>query len=176
MFGFINIYKEKGMTSHDVVACLRRITGIRRIGHAGTLDPAAQGVLPVAIGNAARLIEYLTDEKAYIAKLHLGATSTTCDIEGEIVEKIHSAYNNCDGIIINPGAYTHTSVAIRDAIAAVNIPAVEIHITNIHGREDFRHKSLIANVCTGQISGFGTNGYKLGLKGLVDMLLKDVNP
>lgn len=87
MFGFINIYKEKGMTSHDVVACLRRITGIRRIGHAGTLDPAAQGVLPVAIGNAARLIEYLTDEKAYIAKLHLGATSTTCDIEGEIVEK-----------------------------------------------------------------------------------------
>lgn len=90
--------------------------------------------------------------------------------EGEIVEKIHSAYNNADGIIINPGAYTHTSVAIRDALAAVNIPTVEIHMTNIHGREDFRHKSLIAPVCMAQISGFGFDSYKLGLKGLVDFL------
>ena len=113
---------------------------------------------------------------AYSFELGIALETFQSNHEGEIVEKIHSAYNNCDGIIINPGAYTHTSVAIRDAIAAVNIPAVEIHITNIHGREDFRHKSLIANVCTGQISGFGTNGYKLGLKGLVDMLLKDVNP
>ncbi len=113
---------------------------------------------------------------AYSFELGIDLETFQSNHEGEIVEKIHSAYNNCDGIIINPGAYTHTSVAIRDAIAAVNIPAVEIHITNIHGREDFRHKSLIADVCTGQISGFGTNGYKLGLKGLVDMLLKDVNP
>ena len=90
--------------------------------------------------------------------------------EGEIVEKIHSAYNNADGIIINPGAYTHTSVAIRDALAAVNIPTVEIHMTNIHGREDFRHKSIIAPVCMAQISGFGFDSYKLGLKGLVDFL------
>lgn len=88
--------------------------------------------------------------------------------EGEIVEKIHSAYNNFDGIIINPGAYTHTSIAIRDAIAAVNIPTVEIHITNIHAREEFRQKSVIAPVCMAQISGFGLNGYKLGLRGLVD--------
>lgn len=93
--------------------------------------------------------------------------------EGEIVEKIHSAYNNADGIIINPGAYTHTSVAIRDALAAVNIPTVEIHMTNIHGREDFRHKSIIAPVCTAQISGFGFDSYKLGLKGLVDFLKID---
>ncbi len=93
--------------------------------------------------------------------------------EGEIVEKIHSAYNNADGILINAGAYTHTSLAIRDAIAAVNIPTVEIHITNIHAREDFRHKSLIAPVCMAQISGFGTDSYKLGLKGLVDFLKSD---
>lgn len=93
--------------------------------------------------------------------------------EGEIVEKIHSAYNNADGIIINPGAYTHTSVAIRDALAAVNIPTVEIHMTNIHGREDFRHKSIIAPVCMAQISGFGFDSYKLGLKGLVDFLKID---
>lgn len=93
--------------------------------------------------------------------------------EGEIVEKIHSAYNNAAGIVINPGAYTHTSVAIRDAIAAVNIPAVEVHMTNIHAREDFRHTSLIAPVCMAQISGFGFDGYKLGLKGLVDFLKSD---
>lgn len=95
--------------------------------------------------------------------------------EGEIVEKIHSAYNNADGIIINPGAYTHTSVAIRDALAAVNIPTVEIHMTNIQGREDFRHKSIIAPVCTAQISGFGFDSYKLGLKGLVDFLKIDTS-
>ncbi len=93
--------------------------------------------------------------------------------EGEIVEKIHSAYNNAAGIVINPGAYTHTSVAIRDAIAAVNIPTVEVHMTNIHAREDFRHTSLIAPVCMAQISGFGFDGYKLGLKGLVDFLKSD---
>ncbi len=93
--------------------------------------------------------------------------------EGEIVEKIHSAYQNVEGIVINPGAYTHTSVAIRDAIAAVNIPTVEVHMTNIHAREDFRHTSLIAPVCMAQISGFGFDGYKLGLKGLVDFLKSD---
>lgn len=111
---------------------------------------------------------------AYSFELGIDLETFQSNHEGEIVEKIHSAYNNCDGIIINPGAYTHTSVAIRDALAAVNIPAVEIHITNIHGREDFRHKSLMADVCIGQISGFGTNGYKLGLKGLVDILQEDI--
>ena len=90
--------------------------------------------------------------------------------EGEIVEKIHSAINNFDGIVINPGAYTHTSVAIRDAISAVRIPTVEIHITNIHSREEFRQKSLIAPVCLAQISGFGLEGYKLGLRGLTNFL------
>ena len=90
--------------------------------------------------------------------------------EGEIVEKIHSALNNFDGIVINPGAYTHTSVAIRDALSAVNSPTVEIHMTNVYSREEFRHKSLIAPVCIGQISGFGPNSYKLGLKALTDFL------
>lgn len=95
--------------------------------------------------------------------------------EGEIVEKIHSALNNVDGIVINPAAYTHTSVAIRDAIAAVNIPTVEVHMTNINSREDFRQKSLTAPVCIAQICGFGTESYKLGLKGLVDFLNKHNN-
>jgi len=96
--------------------------------------------------------------------------------EGEIVEKIHSAYNNADGIVINPGAYTHTSVAIRDAISGVNIPTVEIHMTNIHAREDFRHKSLIAPVCIAQISGFGLESYKLALRGLADFLKNSTTP
>ena len=110
---------------------------------------------------------------AYSFELGVDIEMFQSNHEGEIVEKIHSAYKTADGIIINPGAYTHTSVAIRDALAAVDIPTVEIHMTNIHSREDFRHKSLIAPVCIAQISGFGFESYKLGLKGLVDFLKND---
>lgn len=111
---------------------------------------------------------------SYSFELGIDIETFQSNHEGEIVEKIQSAYGNVDGIVINPAAYTHTSVAIRDAIAAVNIPAVEIHMTNIHSREDFRHNSLIAPVCIAQISGFGAQSYKLGLKGLVEFL-KDKN-
>lgn len=94
------------------------------------------------------------------------------NIEGKIVEKIHSAKDAIDGIIINAGAYTHTSIAIRDAISAVNIPTIEVHMTNIYKREEFRHHSYLAPVCIGQISGFGANSYKLGLKAVIDYLNK----
>lgn len=94
------------------------------------------------------------------------------NIEGEIINKIQQALNNFDGIVINPGGYTHTSVAIRDAISSVNLPCVEVHMTNIHAREEFRQKSLIAPVCIGQIAGFGQNVYKLGLKALIEHLEK----
>ena len=107
---------------------------------------------------------------SYSFELGIDIETYQSNHEGEIVEKIHSAYNNADGIVKNPGAYTHTSVAIRDAIAAVNLPTVEVHMTNIHSREDFRHKSMIAPVCIAQISGFGADCYKLGLKGLTDIL------
>lgn len=90
--------------------------------------------------------------------------------EGEIIDKIQSTIGIFDGIVINPGGYTHTSVAIRDAISAVNIPTVEVHLTNISAREEFRHKSLISPVCIGQIAGFGKNSYKLGLKAINDYL------
>lgn len=86
MFGFLNIYKPKGMTSHDVVAVLRKITQIRQIGHTGTLDPFAEGVLPICIGKATRLIEYLEDDKEYLATVQFGKNTTTYDIEGEITE------------------------------------------------------------------------------------------
>ena len=87
MFGFINVYKPKGLTSFDVVARMRRLTGIKQIGHTGTLDPFATGVLPVCIGKATKLIEYLPDDKEYIAKVQFGANTDTYDLEGEITEK-----------------------------------------------------------------------------------------
>lgn len=90
--------------------------------------------------------------------------------EGEIVEKIHSAIGNFDGIVINAGAYTHTSVAIRDAIAGVNIPTIEVHLTNIYQREEFRHHSYLAPVCLGQISGLGFDGYKFAMKALKEIV------
>lgn len=85
MFGFLNVYKPQGKTSHDIVAILRRVTKIKQIGHTGTLDPFAEGVLPICIGKATRLIEYLEDDKAYIGTVQLGKSTTTYDVEGEIV-------------------------------------------------------------------------------------------
>ena len=90
--------------------------------------------------------------------------------EGELVTWIQKARTGYDGIIINPAAYTHTSIAIRDAIAAVGLPTVEVHLSNIHQREEFRHRSHIAGVAIGQISGLGPTGYLLALRGLHDHL------
>lgn len=90
--------------------------------------------------------------------------------EGELIDKIQSSKNNYDGIIINAGGYTHTSVALRDAIASVSIPTVEVHMTNIHAREEFRHTSLLSAVCIAQVIGFKENSYKYALEGLIEYL------
>lgn len=100
MFGFLNIYKPVGMTSHDVVAVLRRLTKIKQIGHTGTLDPFAEGVLPVCIGKATRLIEYLKDDKEYLATVQFGASTNTFDVDGQVVstseKKVsHRDVENC---------------------------------------------------------------------------------
>ena len=87
--------------------------------------------------------------------------------EGEIVELIQQAKNKFDALVINPAAYTHTSIAIRDALAAIDIPAVEVHLSNIYAREEFRHTSLTAPVVKGQVSGFGVNSYLLGLRAAI---------
>ena len=88
------------------------------------------------------------------------------NIEGEIIEKIQASRNNDDGLIINAGGYTHTSVAIHDALKILKIPIIELHITNIYNREDFRHKSLISKVAKGVICGFGANGYIMALNAM----------
>jgi len=92
------------------------------------------------------------------------------NLEGEIVDRIQECLGDTSGIIINPAAYTHTSIAIRDAISAVQIPTIEVHLSNIYQREEFRHKSLTAPVCVGQISGMGPNGYRLAMMGMMQIV------
>lgn len=103
-------------------------------------------------------------------KLQVSLFCLQSNCEGTLVDAIHNARSQHQGILINAGAYTHTSVAIRDAIAAVQIPTVEVHLSNIYTREEFRHYSYIASVVIGQISGFGVDSYRLGLQALVNYL------
>lgn len=107
---------------------------------------------------------------AYSFELGIDIETFQSNSEGEIIDKIQQALTNFNGLIINAGGYSHTSVAIRDAISSINLPCVEVHMTNLYAREDFRHKSLIAPVCVGQITGFGKESYKLGLKAISDVL------
>ena len=89
--------------------------------------------------------------------------------EGELVDWIHEANDNFAAVVLNAGAYTHTSIALHDAIKAVSVPVIELHISNIHAREEFRHHSAIAAACVGQICGFGTSGYTLALRAVMDL-------
>lgn len=104
-------------------------------------------------------------------ELGVEVRSVQSNSEGELVEKIQSAGKKFDGVVMNPAAYTHTSVALRDAVGAVSIPVVEVHLSNIYQREDFRHHSFIAPVARGQICGFGVNSYLLGLEAVIKLVM-----
>ena len=108
--------------------------------------------------------------KKVARKRKVSLTIAQSNVEGRIVDLIGKGRNRFDGLLINPAAYTHTSIAIRDAIAASAIPTVEVHISNIHSREEFRHKSLITPVAKGTVLGFGMKSYILGLEALIDLI------
>jgi 3-dehydroquinate dehydratase II len=128
----------------------------------GLREPGIYGVSTLAQINA-RAIELGKS-------LDVAVTSMQSNHEGVLVDAIHAARDLHDGIVINAGAYTHTSIAIRDAIAAVQMPTVEVHLSNIYRRETFRHHSYLAPIVVGQISGFGAYSYELGLQALVNHL------
>lgn len=121
----------------------------------GTRDPAVYGTTTLAEINA--------ELTARAAARGAQVETVQSNLEGELVDLIQSARGRFDAIVINPGGYTHTSVAIRDAIEAVALPTIEVHLSNLHAREPFRHTSITAARCVGQISGFGAQSYYLGL-------------
>lgn len=130
----------------------------------GSREPELYGTLTLDEINGALL--------ALAAELGCEAAFFQSNSEGALVDRIQSAPHECAGILINPAAYTHTSVAIRDALSAVALPTVEVHLSNIHRREEFRQKSFVAPVALGQISGFGLDSYLLGFRALFNLIKK----
>ena len=130
----------------------------------GTREPAIYGKLSLNEINSAMT--------AFAAELGIDLTIFQSNSEGALIDRIHSAIGAFDGIVINPAAYTHTSVAIRDALSAAALPTVEVHLSNIHSREEFRSRSFIAPVAVGQISGFGLDSYLLGLRAIFNHITK----
>ncbi len=128
------------------------------------------GVREQQIYGPMKLEQIHAQMKEFAGQNNLEVEFFQSNLEGEIVDKIQECYGDAQGIIINAAAYTHTSIAIRDAIAAVNIPAIEVHISNIHRREDFRKENMIAPVCTSSVIGFGPFGYHLAMMGMLQIM------
>ena len=126
----------------------------------GTREPEIYGAMTLDDLNT-RLIEEGS-------KMGTEVTCQQSNHEGALIDILQDARLWADGVIFNPGGYTHTSVALRDAVAAIGIPVVEVHLSNVYAREEFRHKSLLSAVCIGKISGFGWQSYILGLRALIE--------
>ena len=133
----------------------------------GTREPEIYGSMTLGDINT-QLIEL---GKQFGAELKCGQSNH----EGALIDALQDAQMWADGVIFNPGGYTHTSIALRDAIAALKIPVVEVHLSNVYAREDFRHHSMISAVCKGKIVGFGWRSYTLGFRALAE-ILQDINP
>lgn len=125
------------------------------------------------IYGATTLDQVVQEVQRQAAKLGFDVAAFQSNSEGAIIDAIHESRATCAGIIINPGAYTHTSIAIRDAIEAVELPVIEVHISNIHKREPFRRHSYVSEVAAGVVAGCGTHGYVLALDALVHLLKKE---
>ena len=134
----------------------------------GTREPTIYGAMTLEELNASLIRLGM--------ELGVSIESRQSNVEGELVTWIQEAKQRFDGLVFNPAAYTHTSIALRDAIVGVEIPMVEVHLSNIHRRESFRRRSYLASVALGQISGFGPHSYLLGLRALVDALQRTIPP
>ncbi len=128
------------------------------------------GVREQQVYGSMRLEQIHAQMKDFAANSGMEVEFFQSNLEGELVDKIQECYGDANGIIINAAAYTHTSIAIRDAISAVNLPTIEVHISNIHRREEFRKQNMIAPVCTSSIVGFGPFGYHLAMVGMVQIM------
>ena len=125
------------------------------------------GTREKSIYGADTLATIVDDLRAYGSERGVEISDFQSNSEGALVDAVHAARGSVDGIVFNAGAYTHYSIALRDAIAGVQLPVVEVHISNVHAREEFRHKSVLAPVCLGVVAGFGRNSYFLGIDALV---------
>lgn len=135
MFGFINLHKPVGFTSHDCVAKLRRLLNTRKIGHGGTLDPAATGVLPIAVGKATRLLQFLPEPKAYRAKIRLGVTTTTDDLEGEIIQQVDSVNFNPADIVAGLENFVGTIQQVPPIYSAIKKDGKKLYEMARKGQE-----------------------------------------
>lgn len=128
----------------------------------GTREPEIYGSLTLTDINS-KLVELAGEQQAELV-------CRQSNHEGELIDALQDARSWADGVVFNPGAYTHTSIALRDAVRAIGIPVIEVHLSNVYAREEFRHVSMISAVCTGKITGFGWRSYVLGLRVLIELL------